>query len=183
MNTIKLTTLKSTIAGIVKANDESNLQAVYANVVYQGLVHGNILPNQMAALRNSKANPKLKAGLAKHMPMAWTKASKSVKTAHYSFDAAKQDALRVELGITKTSTLDEVAEALPTLFTPAKKPAEYDRDTYLTNVAKKLTKEGEQEVESIMAVMSALLEHPELVGKAARAVMAGAQESSSTKAA
>ena len=171
---MKVSTLKSNITSIVKANDESNLHAVICNCVYQSLVHGNILPTQMKAVRDSKANPKFKAALNKYMPMTWRKAGKTVKTPHYEFSSTKQEELRLALGITKDSTLEQVTAAMPVIFEKKAPAKQYNRAEYLASVAKKLTKEGEADVDSIIALTAALLAQPQLVEMASKAIFSDA---------
>lgn len=168
MKTLTLKAVSTRINTIVRDSNPDQLQEVFVNAIFHGLVHGNIMPAAMKALRNSDAPSKLKAAINKYMPMKWNKAK-----ARYEHNAAKRDKLYSELGIDGDSTLEALAEALPAeLFakTP-RKVSEYNRAEYLANVAKKLTKEGEPEVEAIMGVMSALLESPELVGAAMQGIV------------
>lgn len=168
MKTLTLKAVSTRINTIVRDSNPEQLQEVFVNAIFHGLVHGNIMPAAMKALRNSDAPSKLKAAINKFMPMKWNKAK-----ARYEHNAAKRDKLYSELGIDGDSTLEALAEALPSeLFakTP-RKVSEYNRAEYLANVAKKLEKEGEPEVEAIMGVMSALLESPELVGAAMQGIV------------
>jgi len=167
MKTLTLKAVSTRINTIVRDSNPEQLQEVFVNAVYHGLIHGNIMPAAMKALRNSDAPSKLKASINKYMPMKWNKAK-----ARYEHNAAKRDKLYGELGVNADTTLEALAEALPAeLFakTP-RKVSEYNRAEYLANVAKKLEKEGEPEVEAIMGLMAALLENPEHVKAASKAV-------------
>lgn len=167
MKALTLKAVSTQINAIVRDSNPEHLQAVFVNAVYHGLIHGNIMPTAMKALRNSEAPSKLKAAINKYMPMKWNKAK-----ARYEFNTAKRDKLHGELNVNSDTTLEALAEALPTeLFAKApRKQTEYNRAEYLANVAKKLEKEGEPQVEAIIGLMAALLETPELTKAAAQAV-------------
>lgn len=155
--------LKTKLTSIAAANNTASLQEVFANVVYNGLVHNNIMAEQMKALRDSAAPAKLKAGLAKHMPMTWNK-----KAERYEFSTKKAETLRLELGIEfRESTIEQVAEVLPELFAKVEREqVEFNLDDYLAKVATKLDKEGVQDADSIIAIAKYLSANPDKVADA-----------------
>lgn len=173
MKSLTLKTVSSRITSIVNASNHEALQEVFVNAVLHGLVHGNIMPAALKALRDSKAPAKFKAAIAKHMPAKWDK-----KASKYVYDAKKADKLLETLDLVREkSTLEEVAAALPNIFTVTRTTREYDRARYMVTVAHHLTANGEPKAEEITAIMAALLENPELINKAARAIVNGAQAS------
>ena len=167
MKALTLNQVKTALNNSANAVNESNLQDLFINAVYHGLVHGNILPAQLKLVRDSNLVGKFKAALAKHMPAKWDK-----KAERYVYDANKAERLLSTLGLERThSTLEQGADALPAIFEGEKAKREYNRAEYLVTISKKLTKEGEPEVDSIIGIMAALLESPELCADAMKAIV------------
>ncbi|AAM28349.1 hypothetical protein [Vibrio phage VpV262] len=165
MKALALKTVQSNIRSIVRNSNPAHLQEVFASTIWHGLIHSNIMPAAMKALRDSDAPSKLKAGISKYMPMKWDK-----KREAYVFNAAKREKLLSDLALTDESSFEDLANSLPQLFEKKSEPTAYSRDAYLANVAKKLEKEGEQNVQDIIGLVSAMLDNPELVSAAAKAV-------------
>jgi hypothetical protein len=156
-------TLKTRLTSIAAANDNSRLQEVFVNVVYQSLVMGNNLPEQVKAVRDSAAPSAFKSGLLKHLPLVWNKTNEQ-----YEYKRERAEQLRTRLGLelagaTQCATIDDVAAKLPDLF--AKKetvPAEFNAEEYAVRVGLKLTKEG-YDGQNIGDLLSLLLARPELL--------------------
>lgn len=157
----------SRLTALNNATKPEALQELFANLVYQALVHGNGNRERLAVLRDNKGAPqKFKVGLMKHMPMKWDKTAKQ-----YNFDAEKANELRLELGIEyQTSTFEEVAEALPDLFAKRERQtAEFNMADYLAKVAKKLDKEGIANADDLVGLVALLANNPEATKAAQRA--------------
>jgi len=171
MKALTVKTVTTQLNTLVRNSDESHLQTLFVNAVYHGLIHGNVMPKALASIRDSKAPAKFRAAIAKYMPAKWSK-----KDSKYIFDSAKRDRLLDELNlVAEKSTLAEVSNALPNAFFKApRKSVEFNRADYLASVAKKLGDNGETHHEEVMALVSVLLDNPELITKAAKAIVNGA---------
>lgn len=171
MKTLTTSQLKTKLSAIANANSTENMTTVITHCVYNGLIHNNIMPEHMKVIRNSNAPQQFKAALSKHMPMAWNKEKDS-----YEFNKVKAEKLLLELGLEfRESSLDEVAASLPELF--AKKEhttTQFNLDTYVANIAKKLAKEGYDNADEIAAITAMLARNPALVSKVADVVVADA---------
>ncbi|MFG1549524.1 hypothetical protein ABMA80_16010 [Halobacteriovorax sp. FRX-3] len=165
MKALALKTVQSSIRSIVRNSNPEHLQQVFASTIWHGLIHSNIMPAAMKALRDSDAPSKLKAGISKYMPMKWDK-----KREAYVFNPTKREKLLSDLALTEQSSFEDLANSLPQLFEKKSEPTPYNRDAYLANVAKKLEKEGEQNVQDIIGLVNAMLNSPELVKAAGKAI-------------
>lgn len=156
-------TLKTRLTSIAAANDNSRLQEVFVNTVYQSLVMGNNMPEQIKAVRDSSAPSAFKSGLLKHLPLVWNKAA-----AQYEYKRERAEQLRTSLGLelvgpTQCMSIDEVAAKLPALFEKkATDPAPFNAEEYALRVGLKLTKEG-HDGQNIGDLLALLLARPELV--------------------
>ena len=156
--------LKTAITKIASANNAQMMQDVFVNMIYSGLIHNNILVDSMMKIRNSEANGKFKAGLNKFMPCKY---NKDLDAYEYSKDKANK--LLADLGLEfRTSSIDDVANALPNLFEKKEKEAkEFNLAEYLANVGKKLAKEDVQNHKMITEILTAIASDQTLLNGAA----------------
>lgn len=167
--------LKTKLTSIASANNADNLQSVFVNTVYQSLIMGNNMPDHVLAIRNSTAPQAFKAALSKYLPLRFNKAK-----AVYEYSRTHAEKLRTELGVELANekhacTIDELAEKLPVIFAKEEKGAKaWDLSAYCANVQKKFEKEGIANAETIASVLEMLARNPEMVGKVADVLLAGA---------
>lgn len=142
--------LKRNITATINANNTDKLQEIFVNVVFNGLVHNNIMSEQMKSLRDSNVHGKLKAGVSKFMPMKWNKDEE-----RYEFNNTKAEKLRAEYGIEfRNTSFDDLSTILPNLFESKENaPKEFNLTEYVANIQKKLIKEGVKDADLICSTL------------------------------
>lgn len=165
MKSLTFKTTQSHLKAIINNHNPEQIQSVFANVVYHGLIHSNIMPALMKSLRDSDAPNKLKVAVSKHMPMQWDK-----KTKAYKFSATRRQKLLTDLALTEESSFEDVVNSLPDIMAKVSNPPVYNRAKLLKQTADKLTKNGEQNADDIMGLVNAMLNSPELMKVVARAI-------------
>ncbi|AUR85230.1 hypothetical protein NVP1077O_66 [Vibrio phage 1.077.O._10N.261.45.A10] len=170
MKTLNTAQLKTSLTAIASNNSTEKLLTVIAHTIHNGLVHHNIMPEHMKAIRDSNVNREFKAALAKYMPMSWNKEKEA-----YQFSNKKAENMRLKLGLEfRVSTVEDVADALPAMFEAKAKrvQADFSIDEYTAKMATKLAKEGIADAELIAQLVNMLAKDPSALGNAAKAVFA-----------
>lgn len=154
MKTLTFATVQSRLAGAASINSEAGAHELLTHLVYHALVHGNVPLKELVSVRDSKANGQFKAALCKYLPVKYDKKVKA-----YTYDKEKALQLRVDLGITtagvagvEPSSLDDVANALPAVFTEKeRKERTFDAAVEITRLIKRLTENGCEEQACVLA--------------------------------
>lgn len=169
MKTLNTAQLKTSLIAIASNNSTEKLITVLVHTIYNGLIHHNIMPEHMKAVRDSNVNREFKAALAKYMPMSWNKEKET-----YQFSNKQAENMRLKLGLEfRVSTVEEVAAALPAVFEAKAKrvQADFSIDDYTTKMATKLAKEGVADAELIAQLVNMLAKDSNGIGAAVKAIV------------
>lgn len=160
MKTLTTKQIKTQITSLTNASSEDNLQTLFVNIVMNGLIHSNVMPETLIKIRESKLNSKFKAAINKFVPAKFDK-----KLNTYVFDKVKAEKLQAELGVTyMLTTLDELSNALPNIFEKKEKETkEFNVDDYMTKVAATLAKNGVENADTIIALAQACMSSDEVL--------------------